>query len=84
MNFQDDVFRLAFAMLTKVVVTPQHILPYVPEARLLSLLILLSCDIWVLQLLHIKLRCLYSDAANRQNRTHQSHQLEMKLNPVLN
>ncbi len=54
-NIQPGIFALAMAVPAGVVIAPEYILPNIPEAKLIPLLVLFALDIRVLNPLNIEL-----------------------------
>ena len=82
-HIEDAIFGLALAPLTGMLVSPQHIFPDIPEAKLWPLLILFPCNLRMLDLLEIKLCHLNRRLADRQEVMHPFDRLEMHIDFVL-
>ena len=65
MNIKHRVFRSAVTMLTNVSVSEKNILSNIPEAELFALLILFSCNVWILQQLRVEGRRFHGDLRDR-------------------
>ena len=66
MNIEHRIFRPAVTMLTNVSVSEKNILSNIPEAELFALLILFSCNVWILQQLRVEGRRFHGDLRDRQ------------------
>jgi hypothetical protein len=54
-------------MLTHMPIPPKHIFTNVPKSKLLSLLVALSLNVWVLDFLNVERCTLHNDVGNRDN-----------------
>ena len=77
MDVQNLVFRLSFAALAGVSIPKYYLFPDIPLVHLLSLLVLYSLNIWILNLLDIKGCGLYYNLADRQDLADICHNRKM-------
>src|SRR6266487_508861 len=83
MHIEDGIFGFALAPLTGMPVSPEHIFPDIPEAKLWPLLILFPFNLRICDLLDIKQCHLNRRLADRQELMHTFDRLEMHIDFVL-
>ena len=83
-NIQNRVFTLALAVNASVTIPCQNILPNVPKAHLLALLIFFALDVWILNLLRIKLGNLDCCLRYWKQLMSQADNLQVTLDLLLN
>ncbi len=83
MDLQDGIFRFPLTPLATMLVTKEYILTDIPEPCLRSLLVLLSLQLWMANLLQVKLRDLNRCPAHWQDLVNQPDRFEVTINLVL-
>src|SRR5437764_12639037 len=83
MHIEDAIFGCALAPLTGMPVSPQHIFPDIPEAKLWPLLIRFPRNLRMVDLLDIKLCRLDRGLAHRQELMQAFDRLKMHIDFVL-
>src|SRR5947209_4636964 len=84
MHIQNAILRFPLTPLAAMTISGQHILAYIPEPQLRTLLVLLPFDLGVADFLEIELRHLNHGRTHRQNLMHQSDGFQMNCYLVLN
>ena len=84
MNIKHRVFRSAVTMLTNVSVSEKNILSNIPEAELFALLILFSCNVWILQQLRVEGRRFHGDLRDRQQSKNCFYARQVRVDSVFN
>ena len=79
---ENRIVGLPVTPLATMLIAPEHILPGIPKIVLRSVLILLSCNRGIVELLQIELRDFNGGAAHWQDRVHQPDGAEMACHLV--
>ena len=83
MDIEHSVFGFAMAVLTDVTVPEKDIFTHVVKAGLLALLVFLTGNLRMLELLHVKGRRLYGNGGDGQDFQHFLNPRQMGVNAVL-